>query len=555
MTRIFFIAMALFLIAGLNSSTLQAQTAPGKYWIQFTDKNNSPYQISQPLDYLSQRAVDRRSNQNIPVNLNDLPPNPAYLDSLTAYGVQILNTSRWLNAVTIQTDSNTLNLIKTLPFVQQTYKVAGLQQNKIPPFTLHHLHPFKNRIPSETILDYGYGENQITMLNGHILHNSGFQGQGMHIAVIDAGFFSVDTLEAFDSLWINNQILGFRDFVDHDQNVFEDYSHGMQVLSILAANLPGQLVGTAPKANYWLLRTEDAYSEFLIEEDNWIAGAEFADSAGVDIITTSLGYSVFMDPRQSHSYLDLDGNTTRISIAADIAASKGILLLNSAGNEGNAPWQYIIAPADADSVLAIGACDEFGAYASFSSKGPSADGRVKPNVSAQGYGTAVVSTSGQVTAGSGTSFSCPVVAGLAACLWQANPSHSAMQIFNAIEKSGHQYLNPDSLLGYGRPNFAAANLILNTPIIPSESSSTILSIMPNPFNDEITVNIFLENAKSVKAELIGMNGQVIVTTHSKPMLASFQSIHFNALNKLSSGLYILRIYFDDEPKQIKIIKQ
>jgi serine protease AprX len=545
-----FILINLFPVEGF------AQTAPGKYWVQFTDKANTPYQISNPEQFLSQRAIERRLNQNISIQSNDLPVDPAYLSNLTAYGIEILTISKWLNAVTIQTDTATLNLIKTLPFVNQTYKVAQLQRNHIPPFSLHDLHPMKNRIPSNTLMDYGFGENQISMLNGHILHNSGYQGQGMHIAVIDAGFFSVDTLDAFDSLWINNQILGYRDFVSNDGNVFEDYPHGMQVLSILAANLPGRLVGTAPKASYWLLRTEDAYSEYLIEEDNWIAGAEFADSAGVDIITTSLGYSVFMDPNQSHEYSDLDGNTTRITIASDLAASKGILLLNSAGNEGNGSWKHIIAPADADSVLAIGATDEFGVFAPFSSHGPSADGRTKPNVSAQGYGTAVVASNGEVTAGSGTSFSCPVVSGLAACLWQANPTHTAMQIFRAIEKSGNQYLNPDSLLGYGIPNFAVANLLLRTPSYPtSDLSSKIISIMPNPFKDEFKVDLLLEDAKSVKAELIGLNGQVMMSTYSKPMLASFQSIQFNHLNHLSSGLYILRIYFNKETQQVKIIKQ
>lgn len=555
MNRLILIIIIGFLISFSDETALRAQTAPGKYWIQFTDKIDNPYQLNQPLEFLSQRAIDRRIRQNIMITFNDLPPNPAYLDSLRTLGATILNTSRWLNAVTIETDTSTLNQIKSLHFVAQTNKVARLKQNKIPPFSLQDFHPLKNRIPSETVLDYGYSENQITMLNGHILHNSGFQGQGMHIAVIDAGFFRADTLGAFDSLRTNNQILGIRDFVVNDNSVYEDYSHGMQVLSILAANLPGQMIGTAPKASYWLLRSEDADTEFLIEEDNWVAAAEFADSAGVDIITTSLGYSVFMDLNQSHSYEDLDGNTTRISIAADIAASKGMLLLNSAGNEGNNAWQYIIAPADADSVLAIGACDEFGNYASFSSIGPSFDGRIKPNVTAQGYGTAIITNAGQVSAGSGTSFSCPVVAGLAACLWQANPSHSAMEIFHAIEKSGHQYLNPDSLMGYGRPNFAVANLILQSPEISNGNSSSIIGMMPNPFLDEITVKLYLEDAKSVKAELININGQIILSTYSQPMLASFQSINFNGLNHLPPGLYILRIYFDKDTKQVKIIKQ
>ena len=277
----------------------------------------------------------------------------------------------------------------------------------------------------------------------------------MQIAVIDAGFINADILPAFDSLWINNQILGQRDFVDGDNWVLDAHTHGMVILSILGANLPNELMGSAPKANYWLLRSEDAGSEYRIEEENWVSAAEFADSAGVDVINTSLGYSTFDDTLQNYNYKDMDGRTTRISRGAVKAASKGILVVVSAGNERNKLWKYITAPADADSILAVGAVDEFGTLASFSSVGPSSDGRIKPDVAAQGVGTVAQGLGGLIGC-NGTSCSSPVIAGLAACLWQANKQMSNVEIIEMIKQSSSQYQNPDTLTGYGLPNFANA---------------------------------------------------------------------------------------------------
>lgn len=545
--------LLLVLALGLHS-TMSSQTAPGKYWMQFTDKANSTFSLAHPEEYLSNRAIERRIKWNIPLQENDLPVNQSYIDSIQQYGVIIHNRSKWLNSVTIEADTTAINLISQLSFVQQTYKVASLKSQAIPPFSLEKIHPLKASSNRTSRLDYGVSGNQISMLNGDILHNSGYTGEGMVIAVIDAGFYSVDTLSAFDSLWYNHQILGTWDFVEGNDSVFEDFTHGMNVLSILGGNVPGMLIGSAPKASYWLLRSEDAGSEFLVEEDDWIAAAEFADSVGADLINSSLGYSEFWDVAQSHTYADLDGNTTRVSIGADIAASKGLLIVNSAGNQGTSSWQYLIAPSDADSVLAIGACDEFGIYADFSSRGPSSDGRVKPNVVAQGRGTIVQSAGGEIIPGNGTSFSAPVITGLAACLWQANPDLNAMQIMEAIEKSASQYLQPDSLMGYGIPDFAKANLILNSPDYQATTPSRIISLSPNPFHEDFSIEIYLEDAKSVKAELISMNGSIVMASHSKPMLASFQQINFNSLNYLPSGLYLVRIYFNQQTQTMKVMK-
>lgn len=544
----------LFISGLLCTQILVGQTAPGKYWVQFTDKFNSSYSTAHPEEYLSERAIERRIKFNIPIKEEDLPVNQEYIHAIEQMGATIHNTSRWMNSVTIYADSTLMVQIEELPFVSTTDKVANLIRHEIPPFTIESNHSLKYISRRESRLDYGMSENQISMLNGDILHNSGYMGEGMVIAVIDAGFFSVDTLSAFDSLWANHQILGTWDFIDKNASVFEDYTHGMSVLSILGGNVPGQLIGTAPKAYYWLLRSEDAHTEYLTEEDDWIAAAEFADSVGADVINSSLGYSEFWDVTQSHTYADLDGNTTRVTMGADIAASKGMLIVNSAGNQGTGAWQYLIAPADGDSVLAIGACDEFGIYAEFSSKGPSSDGRVKPNVTAQGRGTVVQTGSGDILPGNGTSFSAPVITGLAACLWQANPDLSAMQIIKAIEKSANQYLNPDSLMGYGIPDFAKANLMLNSTDYQATTPSRIISLSPNPFHEDFTLEIYLEDAVSVKAELVNMNGSIVMASYSKPMLASFQQVDFKSLDSLPAGLYLVRIYFNQQTQTMKVMK-
>jgi serine protease AprX len=395
-----------------------SQTYPNRYWIQFTDKNNNPYSLDRPEEFLSERAIHRRMKQNISLSINDLPITPAYIDSLEALGVSVYNMSKWFNAITTNIISlELLEKIYDFPFV---VKPSGQEYQQITRGTKNNTAVVISELDSwETF--YGYPESQIKIHNGHFLHQQGFTGRGIQIAIIDAGFLGVDVVPGFSHLWNEGRILGTRDFVDRNSNIYRKNVHGMHVLSIIAGFIPYQFVGTAPDASFWLLRSEDVDSEFLIEEDNWISAAEFADSVGADIISVSLGYSIFDDSTQNHTYEDMDGNSTRISIAADIAASKGILVVSSAGNQGNKPWRYITAPADADSVLAIGAVDTLGNIASFSSVGPSFDGGIKPNVCAIGQGTYILRQNGLIGSGGGTSLSAPVISGLAACLWQANP--------------------------------------------------------------------------------------------------------------------------------------
>ncbi|PCH91240.1 MAG: hypothetical protein COB85_09370, partial [Bacteroidetes bacterium] len=320
------------------------QVAPSRYWVQFTDKNNTPYLLSNPAAYLSQKAIDRRTDQGIAIVSNDLPVDPVYVSTVINFGATLLNKSKWFNAITVYTaDSSILDSIINLPFVQQVDTV-GKHKNPIPglnhkyqafesKWDLEYVSPMSTSASTNT--DYGSSFNQISMLKGDVLHEQGYRGEGMTIAILDAGFRNANTNPAFDSAMAENRILETWDFVSGDDSVYDNGPHGLWVFSIIAANIPGSIVGTAPKANYLLLRTEDTGSEYVIEEDNWVAGAEFADSAGADILTTSLGYTVFNYASQNHTYLDMDGNTTRISIGSDIAASKGMLVVTAAGNKGS----------------------------------------------------------------------------------------------------------------------------------------------------------------------------------------------------------------------------
>jgi len=547
----------ILIIIFLNISNFSfSQVAPNKYRIYLTDKTNTPYSIQHPEDFLSQLAIQRRLNQNIPIVENDLPVDPLYVDSLKALGLTILNTSKWMNTVVVfSTDTALIDTIQNLAFVSDLYKSASLYQKKSLENKFgYQISNEELKTDSLVLLDYGSASNQIKMLNGHILHNQGFQGQGKTIAIIDAGFYHVNTLPAFDSLWINNQILGTRDFVDGGTVSFSGNYHGMMVLSTIAANIPGEFVGTAPKAKFWLLRSEDGATEYLIEEDNWISAAEFADSVGVDVINTSLGYNTFNDPSQNHTYADLDGNTIYITRGADIAASKGILVVVSAGNSGGSSWQYITAPADADSVLSVGAVNSEEVYVSFSSTGPTPDGRIKPNVAAKGYGTTIQTTGGQVGSGSGTSFSSPIIAGMAACLWQANPQLSNMEILHSIEQSSDQYFAPDSLKGYGVPDFALSNLVLHNIDYEDFNNENYLRTYPNPFSNQINLELYSVDSQKINIEIINIVGKIVKRYEIPVKLTSYNKICLDNLYSMQNGLYFMRIFTEENFYLSKIVK-
>jgi len=451
-------AIALFIttLATAQDQTDIPQIAPNTFLVEFTDKNDNGFSLDKPEEFLSARAIERRQRYNISLTEQDLPVTKAYVDSLEALGFEIYAVSKWLNHAVVYTeDSTLLEKIPELSFVALNPTAEELEDNDKKENEKPEYVKIKIKKENETVFDYGSGETQIGMLNAHYLHNRGFQGQGMLIGILDAGFYKADELPAFDSAFANEQIVGYKDCVARDGEVFSDGSHGMMVLSTIAANMPGKLVGTAPKADYLLVRTEDGDSEYMVEEYYWITGAEFADSMGVDVINTSLGYTEY-DDGNNHTYESLDGNTAPITIASNIAADKGILLVTSAGNEGADPWRHISAPADAHGVLTVGSVTSSGKLSSFSSRGPSADGRIKPDVMAQGSFAFVQGTGGNVTFSFGTSFSGPIMTGAITSLWQAFPEFTAEQIKQVVRLSAHQYDKPDNDYGYGIPDFSYA---------------------------------------------------------------------------------------------------
>jgi hypothetical protein len=460
-----------------------AQAQMTRYLVKFKDKANSPYTLSNPSAYLSQRAIDRRAKYNIQLDSTDLPVTPVYLAQLAAVpNVTILNVSKWLNQVSIQTtDAAALITINALPFVQAVSPIAARTQpqgrgSKWSKFQREQEpQPPPQELKTETIAGdyYDYGTaafNEIHLLNGEFLHNLGLHGETMQVALLDAGYYHYNSLAAFDSANTNGQILATWDFVKNEPSVAEDNSHGMSCLSTMAANIPGQFIGTSPKATFYLYRTEDVSSEYPVEEHNWVCAAERADSSGADIISSSLGYSTFDNATLNHSYADLDGKTTIAAKGAALAARKGMLLFIAAGNSGSDAWHYILTPADADSILAVGAVDINGNPGSFSSYGPSADGRVKPDIAAPGVGVVIATAGNTVGFGSGTSYACPKMAGLGTCLWQAFPEFSNVKIMTAIRQAGSISTTPNNRVGYGIPDMKKAFATLLTDYANSSAS-------------------------------------------------------------------------------------
>lgn len=503
-----------------------------KLWIAFEDKGSHLVSDFSPSDLFSQRAIDRREKQNIPLHYSDLPIPTSYLLTLQDLGFTILNKSKWFNGVTALYSGNNADALLTLDFVKQvdTLQIffdllGGRQSSKFDDIV------FEN--------DYGDARNQIEMIEGVSLHEQGYQGQGMHIAVLDAGFRNTDWIDAFEHLFANNQILGTWDYVDGESSVYEDNYHGMSVLSVMGGYIQDEFRGTAPKASYWLLRTEDAGSETLIEEYNWAVAAEFADSVGVDIINSSLGYTTFDIESQNHTYADLDGKTTVITRAATMASRKGMIVCNSAGNSGNNPWYYIGAPADADSILSVGSVYGDRQVSSFSSYGPSSDGRVKPSVSAQGGNTTVITSSNAISTSNGTSFSSPIIAGMTACLWQSHYDKSNMQIIDAIIQSAHLYQNPDEQLGYGIPNYALANALL---LGVEDVEEVALDIYPNPVQSNAVAYLYTANNTDISYRLIDMQGRVIMEDN----IAWSYTMMPIEIPSLQSGIYLLEATVGNE---------
>lgn len=493
----------LFLVLSILFVLTESSAQFTRYIVKLKDKGNSSFTLSNPITYLSQRAIDRRSRYNIPIDSSDLPVTPAYITQIkNVSNVTFLNASKWLNSVTIQTsDPNAITTINAFPFVKTVSGIAarsGQRDNAvIDKFSNENIStnpPIANRL-TETEGDYfNYGAAsfaEVNLHNAQFLHNVGLRGQGMQITLLDAGFTNYASLRAFDSINANGQILGTWDFVSGNADV-NDHSHGMECLSIISANIPGQFIGKAPKASFYLYRTEDAATEYPIEEHNWACGAERADSAGADVISTSLGYTQFDNSSFDHTYADMNGKTTMAAIAATMASRKGILVFAANGNDGSDAWHYLGTPADADSILSVGAVNSSGAFGAFSSYGPSSDGRVKPDVASIGVSAVIELSSNIVGTGNGTSFACPNMAGMGTCLWQGFPEFNNMKIIKAIQNAGSIFSTPDNRMGYGIPNMKKA---FSSLLVDFATSSLTIN------NCTATINWNSKDVSSMKYEI------------------------------------------------------
>ena len=449
------------LLLGLVPAAARAQGTVRRHIIYFQDKNGSPYSVSQPQAFLSARALARRSKQGIAIKPRDLPVSPTYVAQVRAVAgsPQVRYTSRWLNAAVVACDSATLARIYQLPSVRGGQTLSTTPQ---PPRPAPAVQPSPAAQSGETPrATYGQAYAQAEVIGAVAMHAAGYRGEGMQIAVFDAGFPGADQLGALQLLQQQNRVAGTRNFVDGGRQVYQRNSHGTNCLGLIGGELPGTYVGTAPHATFHLCITEDVGSEYPVEEANWLAAAEYADSVGVDVISSSLGYNTFDRPATSHTYADLNGRTAIGSLAALGAARVGMVVVNSAGNDGSNAWHYIGVPADADSIITVGAVDSLRQHAGFSSYGPTADGRLKPTLSAMGVASAVLSPAGAVVRGNGTSYACPELAGLVAGFWQANPQLTAQEVIGALCRSASQAQHPDNTLGFGIPNFEAAYNLLH----------------------------------------------------------------------------------------------
>ncbi|KAA6441099.1 S8 family serine peptidase [Dyadobacter flavalbus] len=534
-----------------------AQSNP-RYLVLYKDKANSPFSTDKPSDFLSERAVMRRTRQNIALTTRDFPVNPAYVTAVKQTGATIVFSSRWFNGSVVEASDAQLEAIKKLPFykgIELNLPVANLNSKSE---GVERINGADRKLETEEDLDYGSMNAQLALMEVAQHHQKGYHGENMLIAVIDNGFNSGDKVGFLKPLRDENRIVDTYDFMARESNVYNDGSHGLNVLSTMAAYLPGTMIGAAFKASYALYRSENDYIESPYEEITWLMAAERADSIGADVINTSLGYSYFDNefdrPEYNYTYADMDGKTTMISRAARFAVRTGMLVVCAAGNEGNDAWHYITAPADVDSVLTVGATNYERSYVPLSSVGPNAAGQQKPDVAAVGQQAIAGNTAGNVSGLNGTSLASPQIAGLCAILWQAYPQLTSQDIMKAVKMSGHQATAPDNLLGYGVPDLVKAAEYIDSNFKPlGTESETIRQIViaPNPAQKELVLTIPAALVgKKADLALYGVNGASLGNTESQ--LAASQVI---STAHLSSGLYFLRIRVNNQERALKFIKQ
>ncbi|MCX6199252.1 MAG: S8 family serine peptidase [Bacteroidetes bacterium] len=534
-------SIALLCLLSFISTSLSAQN--NYYWVKFKDKNNNSYSLSNPSQFLSQPSIDRRTIQQLSLDSTDLPITAKYVDSILPFVDELKHRLKWMNSVVVKVNTlANLDSIKQFSFVDS---IGGIEF--FPSRALHNKFETEEAFTVDQHITYpskyGAAYHQINMLNADLLHQMGYTGNGITIALMDNGFHNVGTTPAFDLA--RNRIVNTWDYVNNEADVYNEGDHGAQTFSCIGANVSDKYIGTAPNASFILNHTEDNSAEWVMEEYNWEAAAEVSDSAGANIFTTSLGYTEFDGGIGSHAYKDLTGDKTVITHAGNMAFKKGILVLNSAGNEGASPWFRISAPADGDDVLTIGAVDSAEHVTNFSSRGPNFAGRIKPDICAQGSRSAVIDAAGFIGTNSGTSFSCPIAAGCVASLWSAFPDKKATDIRDAIMISCDNFWTPDSTHGYGIPNFYNAYLLLKTNY--SEKILRIdgeMVVYPNPFNTDLNISMYNANPRdgvAHKIEIFNLLGQQILSREVYLRAATFEIVQLDIVKQLAAGEYILRI--------------
>ncbi|MEM6734826.1 MAG: S8 family peptidase [Bacteroidota bacterium] len=545
---------SLLLVGALLSSLSVIGQEENRYFAYFKHKGGDgyPYSLTSPLKFLTQRALDRRNKQTINLDSSDLPVNQDYVNALRAEGAKVFFVSKWLNGALFQASSLLETEIRQLSFVDSLRLLARgtrlLSEQEEPSDPLFFKDP-KNI--------FGSTDMQLTMLGADLMLADSINGAGIRIAVLDNGFTGVNQYSPFRCLWEKNQIIATRDFVENSGNVFQFGSHGTSVFSIIGAFFETdstRFQGIAPGAEFILCITEDDQGENTIEEYNWLLGAEYADSLGVDIINSSLGYRTFDLVEQNYAFSDLDGKTAVISSGAQLAARKGIVVVTSAGNTGRRsyPGNLINHPSDADSVLTVGSVDVDFTRSEFSSVGPTTDGRIKPDVSAFGNGTAIVEGNGDIMLGGGTSFSSPLIAGFAAGIWQSNPDWTSHQVIASIRNSGHKVLSPDSLVGYGVPNYSYAVNGLPKTLDIQDIFEDKVTIYPNPFSGN---TLYLQINGAVKgglmARMLDPNGKEVYNKYFPPEQVS-DNMEL-VLDQINEGVYYLFLQSKATKKVVKLI--
>lgn len=523
------------------------------YWVQFNQKN-SFYSVDHPEAFLSQEAIQRRQKQHILIDESDLPLNQSYVNQINDLGAEVSLQSKWMNGITIKTDDESvLAAVRALAFVKEVKLISlardrrAQTKEKFEPLIQGLIEPIEDSF-------YGTSFNQIHMLSGDTLHAMGYMGQGMRVGVFDGGFTQVDQYPAFEKLRSEGRIHPVWNYPLNNNDVFTLSFHGSAVMSVLTGYAPYSYMGGAPLADYYLFVTEDVRSERLIEEYNWAVAAERADSMGIDVFTTSLGYSTFDDSTENHTYADMNGHTTVITQAANLAASKGILVVNSAGNEGNSSWHYITAPADGDLVLGIGAVKPDREIAGFSSRGPSSDGDVKPNICTEGANIPVYFAPDNYSLTNGTSFSGPLAAAMSTCLWQAFPNKSSQEVFNAIEQSAHLFPSHNDDYGYGIPNMYYAYQILLRQSFTQLGENGEMQAFPNPVSDQMHVVIKHVPDQNFNLRISDLSGKSILSKEINMNGKNDIHVLLKMDEQMMPGIYILSYVSEKKVYSIKFQK-